>query len=292
MQLSVILSIYNAFDYQRLALAIQSLREQRGVEIQIVVAESNPKPEFAERAKELGVHYAFEPSGQIANPGRVRNLALAKAVGEFIYSTDADIIFPPSFMADVLSLPSQVWIHPPKRRLPKEQFLHFHARVEAQGLEATLVELCGDPFVASFKEPIQYKLTEKEGRHYTCILSDYTLWRSAPEMRQRAPVFWDSTCHRGGTLASKALWHEVGGYSEIYQTWGFEDVDAQWKLQQKCPLSHIPDEERFRTLHLDHDKSYFTPQHNTENQHKFETRKSNPTLAIAHDKLCFKATES
>ena len=157
--------------------------------------------------------------------------------GEFIYSTDADIIFPPHFMSDVLSLPSQVWIHPPKRRLPKEQFRHFQARVEAQGLEGTLSELCGDVFVASFNEPTPYKLTEKEGRHYTCLMSDYTVWRSAPEMRQRAPAFWDSTRHRGGTLASKSLWHEVGGYSEIYQTWGFEDVDIQWKLEHKCPIS-------------------------------------------------------
>jgi hypothetical protein len=292
MQLSVILSIYNAFDYQRLYFTVQSLREQKGVEMEIVLAESNTKPGFAARSKELGIRYAFEPSGVIANPGHVRNLALAAAVGDFIYSTDADIIFPQHFMADLLTLPAQVWIHPPKRRLPKDQFLHFHDRVTAQGLEATLVELCNDPYVTSFKDPIQYKLTEKEGRHYTCIQSDYNLWRSSPEMRLRAPVFWDSTRHRGGTLAPKVLWHEVGGYSEVYQTWGYEDVDVQWKLEQKSPVAHIPDEERFRALHLDHDKSYFTPQHNTDNQHKFQHRKSNPTLAIAHDKLSFKATES
>ena len=93
-------------------------------------------------------------------------------------------------------------------------------------------------------------------------------------------------------MASRALWHEVGGYSEVYQTWGYEDVDVQWKLEQKSPVSQIPDEERFRTLHLDHDKTYFSPQHNADNQQRFQNRKADPTRAINHDKLCFKATES
>ena len=165
------------------------MRGQDSVDIEIIVAESNPKPGFAPRSEELGIRYAFEPSGEVANPGRVRNLALALAMGDFIYRTDADIIFPPHFMANHLALPSRVWIHPRKRRLPKDQLLHFHARVEAQGLEATLVELSNDPYFASFTEPIEYKLSEKEGRHYTCIQSDYNLWQSAPEMRQRAPAW-------------------------------------------------------------------------------------------------------
>lgn len=292
MQLSVIMSLYNAFDYQRLYYAVQSLRAQEGVEMEIVLAESNSEPSFANSSKDLGIRYTFDSSGDIANPGRVRNFALAMATGEFIYSTDADIVFPPRFMADLLSLPRQVWIHPPKRRLPKDQFLLFHTRAHAQGMQQTLAELRCDPYFASFAEPVQYRLSEKEGPLYTCILSDYALWRSTPEMRKRSPAFWDSTRHRGGTLASQALWREVGGYAEVYQTWGYEDVDVQWKLQEKSPVGQIPDEERFRILHLDHDKTYFSPQHNADNQQKFENRKSNPTLALANDRLCFKATES
>ena len=292
MQLSVILPIYNAFDYQRLHYAVQSLRQQNGVDMEIIVAESSPIPSFAPRSEELGVRYAFEPSGEVNKPGRVRNLALAQAKGDLVYSTDADIVFPPLFMATLLGLPSRVWIHPPKRRLPKDQLLQFHAHAETQGLQATLLQLTNDPYFASFTEPIQYKLSEKEGRHYTCIQSDYIRWRSAPELRQRAPTFWDSTRHRGGTLARKALWLEVGGYSEVYETWGYEDVDVQWKLEQRCPVGQIPDEDRFRVLHLDHDKSYFSPQHNADNQRRFQERKLDPTGAIAHDKACFNATQS
>lgn len=292
MQLSVILSIYNGFDYERLQFAVQSLREQKGVDLEIVLAESNPKPSFAARSKELGIGYVFAPSSAIVNPGRVRNLALALATGEFIYSTDADIVFPPRFMADILDLPPKVWIHPPKRRLPKDQLLHFQSRIQTQGLEATLVELRNDLYVASLTGPVQYKLSEKDGRHYTCIQSDYKLWCSSTEMRQRAPTFWDSTRHRGGTLAPKMLWHEVGGYSEVYETWGFEDVDVQWKLQQNSPVDYIPDEDRFRVLHLDHDKSYFIPQHNAANKQRFQDRKANPTQAITHDKIYFKAAKS
>jgi hypothetical protein len=286
------MSIYNAFDHQRLHYAVQSLRAQERVEMEIVVAESNPNPCFKNSAKDLGVRYKFEASSEISNPGRVRNLALAMATGDLIYSTDADILFPPRFMSELLALPRQVWIHPPKRRLPKDQFLRFHARAHEQGLESALADMRSDPYFASLAEPIQYKLSEKEGLHYTCILSDYARWRSTPEMRQRAPAFWDSTCHRGGTLASRFLWHEVGGYAEVYHTWGYEDVDVQWKLQEKSPIGQIPNEERFRTLHLDHDKTYFSPEHNAANQQRFQERKASPAHAIAYDQLRFKALKS
>lgn len=292
MQLTVVLPIYNAFGYQRLDHALTSLRRQEGVQLEIVVAESNLQPGFANRSKELGVRYMFEPPSETPNPGRVRNRALEVAIGDFIYSTDADIVFPPHFMANLLALPPRVWIHPPKRRLPKDQFHPFHARVHAQGLDATLKQLGDDPYFATLAGPIPYRLSEKEGRHYTCTQSDYAMWRSSPEMRQRAPAFWDSTRHRGGTLAPKPLWHEVGGYSEVYQTWGYEDVDVQWKLEHTSPVSQIPDEERFRIVHLDHDKAYFSPQHNADNQHRFQERKADPRRAIAHDRFCFNATQS
>jgi glycosyltransferase involved in cell wall biosynthesis len=292
MQLSVILPTYREFSYLRLEHAVNSLRRQEGVQLEIVVAEANPQPGFASRSKELGVRYMFEPLTGTPSPGRVRNRALAAATGDLIYSTDADIVFPPDFMANLLALPARVWIHPPKRRLPKDQIDLFQARVEAQGLGKAMKELGHDPYFATVAGPIAYKLTQKEGRYYTCIQSDYAVWRSSPEMRDRAPAFWDSTRHRGGTLAPKTLWHEVGGYSEVYETWGYEDVDVQWKLEQKTPVGQIPDEDRFRLLHLDHDKTYFSPQHNAENKRRFQERKTDPTGVIAHDKVRFNATQS
>ena len=91
MQLSVILSAHNAFDYQRLYYAIQQLLAQEGVEMEIVAAESNTEPHFAPHPKKLGILYAFEVLSGIAKPGRIRNLALALPTGNSIYSTDADI---------------------------------------------------------------------------------------------------------------------------------------------------------------------------------------------------------
>ena len=136
-------------------------------------------------------------------------------------------------------------------------------------------------------------MSEKEGRALTCIQSDYI---ALAVRTGTAPT----GAHLPGTLratveepsARKALWLEVGGYSEVYETWGYEDVDVQWKLEQRCPVGQIPDKDRFRVLHLDHDKSYFSPQHNADNQRRFQERKLDPTGAIAHDKACFNATQS
>jgi hypothetical protein len=286
------MAIYNDFDEARFMHAVKSLHAQEGVVIEVNVAESNTEPRLEKRLRELGVRYTFSPSSAVANPGQVRNLALSSATGDFVYSTDADIVLPPRFLADLINLSPCVWIHPPKRRLPKNQFAVFDSRVQAQGLAQTLASLRCDPYFASLEEIVPYRLSEKAGRQYTCILSDYALWRSSPELRERAPTFWDSTRHHGGTLALRSHWLEVGGYADVYRAWGYEDADVQWKLSTRCPLSEIPNEDRFRTLHLDHEKTYFSPQHHLENKQRFEERKIQPADTITHDRLRFKALES
>lgn len=285
------MAVYNGFDGDRLGLALESLGEQRGVQVEICLAESNAEPCFAQRARDMGVRYAFSPPNECANPGRVRNAALAIASGEFVYSTDADIILPPGFIAGLLSLPAGVWIHPPKRRLPKDQFATFDALAREQGLQRTVGGLWSDDYFASLDQPIQYRLSEKEGKRYTCVSSDYSLWRSSPALRERAPEFWDSTQHRGGTFASRALWHEVGGYADVYRTWGFEDADVQWKLSTRQATAEIPNVEQFRVLHLDHPKTYFSPQHNRENKQRFEARKASAPESINHDRLRLETTQ-
>lgn len=291
MRISVILAVYNRFDEARLLHAIASLLAQEHVELDVSLAESNSEPALAQRMSDLGVRYVFTPAGARIRPGYLRNLALSLATGEYIYSTDADIALPTDFIAHLVSLGPGAWIHPPKRRLPKAQFGAFEAHVAANGLSNTFRSLGADRFFATLAAPVPYRLSENGGKHYTCTASDYELWRSAGRPRGHGPVYWDSTRHRGGTFAPRADWIAAGGYSDVYCTWGYEDADLQWKLGLDGPLAEMPDDDRFRVLHLDHEKTYFSATDNLENKYRFEARRLAPRDAIAYDRVRLEAVK-
>jgi glycosyltransferase involved in cell wall biosynthesis len=286
------MAIYHGFDTARLELAIESVRLQIDATVEVCVAESNPRPTFAERANEMGLRYAFLPADEVPNPGRVRNGALAIASGEFVYSTDADVLLPPGYIAALLRLPPQVWMHPPKRRLPKSDFAAFQERVRESGLPGAIASLWRDDYFLSAGGPLQYCLTEKDSKRYTCLATDHAVWKSSPAMRDRAPEFWDSTTHRGGTFALRSLWLAVGGYAEEYRAWGYEDADLQWKLGMCATVGVLPVSEDLRVLHLDHPKTYFSPAYNLANKLRFEARKAQPQESIANDRLRFEAAQS
>lgn len=291
MRISLIMAIYNGFDADRLALTLQAARWQQGIDLEICVAESNPTPSFAARARDFEVRYTFLPSEAVSNPGRVRNAALGLARGDYVYSSDVDILFPTGFFSQLTALPRGIWIHPPKRRLPKEHFSTFFSRSCEQSLAPAIEALWKDDFFASVGEPVKYRLTEKDGKYYTCVAADHAVWKSSPALRERAPEFWDSTRHRGGTFAPRDLWLRVGGYADVYRAWGYEDADVQWKLSTIQRPNELPNEERFRVLHLDHSKGYFSPQHHHDNKQRFEARKATPHESIQHDRLHFEAAQ-
>ena len=69
------------------------------------------------------------------------------------------------------------------------------------------------------------------------------------------------------------------------ETWGFEDVDLQWKLAQVGPLDSIPAEIQLQVIHLDHDKPYYSIADNRRNKRLcLERQAAGIDVVIAQDR--------
>lgn len=75
--------------------------------------------------------------------------------------------------------------------------------------------------------------------------------------------------HAGTTFAKREIFEEIGGYSEDYVGYGWEDSDIQWKLEQKIGMTKI---KGLTVTHLDHKRSYFEQEQFKQNKKKFFRR--------------------
>jgi len=131
-KVSVIIPVYRSFDPTRVFMTIDSLKMQKGVNLEIVIAEQSDNPKLGDVE---GVNYVPIPNvhrreGTHFIPGLVRNIATKNSSGEFLYNNDGDIIFHNQyFLANGLKLMVQnevnVLYRPLMRRLPVECFEDF-----------------------------------------------------------------------------------------------------------------------------------------------------------------------
>ncbi len=299
-RVSVIFPIYGNFYADRLLLAIASARAQEHVDIEIVVAEQGTTPTL-EGKLDPSIVYLFQKhaSGETMddfNPGEIRNRAIAKASGDFIYTNDADALFMNTrFLEKSLEILEQnadmVLHRPPMRRLPLDNFDTFKKWVDERGLATAIASLnLNNEFLATTdhrEREVKVAVSNSEGdlRVRTTSKEDFDRYMANVSLKKSEHVIWSEHVHYGGNFFRREQFESVGGYCERYLNWGCEDTDLQWKFKNTFNLQLFPKISMFTVLHLDHEKHYLIADMARRNEEILEQRKQRGVYrAIQEDK--------
>lgn len=304
--ISVIIPIYGSFNIQRILRCIDSIKMQKGVDIEIIVSEQGVARRFPEIE---GVKYTFKyhkPQENLSdfNPGEVRNIAILNSTKEYIYTMDADIVFLDPFflkkLVDVLKKdPNKVLFRPFMRRLPIDNFEEFNNWCKSLGIEEALKKLIKDQtfLVKTSPKYRELKIFEKDSKEadyrktFTSFIEDYKKYveeRLGSDTELNFwPVYWNENRHCGSNFFRRTQFMAVGGYCEQFINWGCEDSDLQWKFRETYKLEFFPPE--LEVIHMDHSKGYISPKMWGLNEEKSAKRKKEGIkLAIEEDKKILK----
>lgn len=284
--ISITYSIYGNFDLNRLLTSLKSVLCQNKSDIKVIISEENLESQLEGIDKNFPVVYLYSKpimdakGDPLYNPGKIRNRAVMRADCEFIYLNDGDIVFQNQeylneLVREIHEEEALIW--PPCRRLIESDVARFIKLVEDNGIIEALHHLkYPNEYVANL-DGSQHDLkavTHNNGRVYTTELSTFQRYLSDKTMKGKEPTFWHDVVHIGGIFARRDLVLSVGGYTESYITWGYEDVDLQWKLREMYSTRIIPPLNFYEVLHLDHPKNYFSQEYNKRNKKLFERRQS------------------
>ena len=287
-KISIILSFYGNFCSERARCAINSILRQNLHDIELVISESGLKPRLS-GLKDTRISYIFSKCGYHNHnfrPGEVRNRAFSTASGEFIYTTDADIvILNPEFLSNLVELIGDsedlVLRRPRMRRLVIDHVPRFLVWEKKQGLDLALSYLdYSQEFIAKGNHElipctVYSRVSDTDTYLKTFTAETKRLEDFGTTARKGSwPSVWWENLHCGGIFMRSSQFRNVGGYCERFQKWGCEDSDLQWKLQIKYRLHFIPYTEAYEVLHLDHEKPYFSRDSWLENENISSERRS------------------
>ena len=296
-RISVVIPFYGSFDSRRAICSIESIKAQNYSDLEIVVSEQGTEPKLKHFLE--GVNYTFTyhaPPTEISdfNPGQIRNRAIEICTGEFIYTTDADIVFlNQQYLSQLKELmdagSSLAFYRPPMRRLPLDNFEEFLRLSQEFGILNAMASLDrSQEFLINLDKKYRpLKVVQKMDTYmktFTASETDHARYKADPTLKGKEPTIWFENLHCGGNFFRRSQFNHVGGYSEEFINWGREDSDLQWKIQQCFELRFIPKETVFEVMHLDHDKSYFSKEMWKRNEAMEQDRqKRGIAYCIAHD---------
>lgn len=298
--ISVIFPIYGKFDTERLLIAIESVKNQKNVDVEIIVSEQGRTPKLKNK---LGgeIKYIFKkhiPKKNLSdfNPGKIRNDAIRISSGEFIYTNDSDIVFmDENFLEKCKKLlesdSNLVLYRPSMRRLPLENFCEFKKRVKEKRIFNAIDSLnLENEFIASTDKlkrdlKVVTKNTEEYLKVFTTSKDNFQRYVADSSLKGKEPKIWSENLHAGGNFFRRVHFEEIGGYCEDFINWGCEDSDLQWKFKQIFNLQFFPKINEFTVIHLDHKKDYFSSEMWKRNEGICAERKDKGIhLAIKKDK--------
>lgn len=282
-QLSVVIPIYGMFDLARARVCVLSMLSQKDVDHEVIVSEQGENRRFPDIQ---GVKYIFnyhKPRKDLSdfNSGNVRNTAVAQAIGDYLYTNDADVVFLDSHylakaLEEIAKSPARAFYRPLMRRLHVDEFSEFERRVNENGIKGAIfsLDLSQDYIATVSGAPRKVRVFEKESiypKTFTAFEEDFQTYVGDESNKGKEPMFWNENRHCGGNLFRMKQFREIGGYSEEFINWGCEDSDLQWKFSGAFDLQFFPEE--LEVLHLDHPKSYFSPEMWAQNEKISEKRK-------------------
>jgi len=305
-EISVVIPIYGNFDIKRILMCIESIKSQKGVDVEIVVSEQGEYKRFpqVERVKHIFNYHKPKADFGDFNPGKIRNIAVMNSTKKYIYTVDADIIFSdPSFLKKALTFlkkdPKRILYRPHMRRLPKDNFAEFSRWYDSLGLGDAIKRLIvNQEFLVKtsprFRELKIFEKISKEAGYkktFTSLIEDYKKYieerLGSDEEFNFWPIYWNENRHCGSNLFRRKQFLEVGGYCEKFINWGCEDSDLQWKFRETYNLEFFPED--LEVIHLDHPRGHISPEMWEDNEKKSTERKNGGVKsAIRYDKKILK----
>ena len=264
---SVVMSVYGDFSTSRLEAVLASLGGQECV-AETIVAEQlfeGQRARAGEAAADFGAIHVLDVlkkpvQGPLNNnPGRARNAGIRASSSEWLYLSDADVVFPGnSFFRALLEastqVPDAVWMRPAAVHVPEQA-----QRESATSLRNLPSELPRPlPFFWPPLDGDEVPVTTlHRGKRYAARSADFASLQSDRERWAGfEPLVWQSRQHDGGIFCRRALVQVVAGYSEVFVRWGGEDADLQWKLSELFTPVSLAAFEGLFVYHLDHPRSW------------------------------------
>jgi len=264
-QISILIPFFGNFDNRRLETAIKSVQDQSEKRIELLICNgirAVPFESYSNVQDELKSITNEAIKIKDVPRGIIYNIGIRRARGEYVYVSDADIIFPERFFEELiqtskaLNTPLQ---RPMMRRLLLQDFEKFYESCLDKGLQDTIksLDFSQEFIVKPDKDTRELNVIRKweNGRIKTFIstVSDFNEYKSNPENKGQEPIFFNQERHCGSTFARKSELENLGGCCEEFISWGCWDADLQWKLKETYGISYMPGE----VIHLDHAKGYF-----------------------------------
>ncbi len=286
-KISVIIPLYGDFDSERVRISIDSIKAQRGVDVEISVAEQSLSPQLNDVRDITYIHKnPVLSSDGFLIPGLVRNIAAKNSSGNFIYNNDGDIIFgDPNYLQNLSGLMEEdnerCLYQPSMRRLPLDNFEDFKTRFAKGGIQAAVADLdLSQPYGATFSENfvrVRHFKKEIDGNLEISVATqkDHEAYHSG-ENKGKEPYFYTMHMHAGGVLMRRDQFETIGGYCQDFAGWGCHDVDIQYKLGTLFDLKKIHEISDLEVIHLDHKRNYFTNPRWEKNKSLLTKRQSLP----------------
>lgn len=298
--ISIVIPIYGNFDPRRTILTVESVMAQKKANIEVVVSEQGDLPKLKYKIPKE-VKYVFtkhNPSPELSdfNPGLIRNLAIVRSSGEFVYTNDADVLFiDENFLANGVEIlekdPSLILHRPPMRRLPLNNFEEFWNLFNELGIRHTIegLDFSQKYLATTDRKKRKLKIVKKESEYYlktfTTSIESFEKYISDSSLKGKEPTIWTEDLHCGGNLFRRTHFEAIGRYCQEFINWGCEDSDLQWKFMKSFSLGFFPYEKKFEVLHLDHPKGYFSADMWKRNEAiEHERRSKGVSYAIRGDK--------
>jgi len=263
---NVIIPFYGSAQSARLNLATQSILEQEGVDVNLVVAGINTATNI--RSLACLARHPQESVPGIVRVGVLINNGLRNANDGFVYVSDADIVLANPAHLQLLvgesSMAGTALKRPPMRRLLLQDYDWFSEQVEERGLENAIAGLdTSQEYIVKPRgadRPMQVFPKFENRKHKVFIASeaDFQEYISHEANKGSEPRYFNQDRHCGAVFAPTQAFREVGGYHEGFISWGVWDADTQWKLENRTGMKLIPNREEFSVIHLDHEKGYFS----------------------------------
>ena len=248
---SIIIPIYGNFDKKRLDIVKESILQQKGLDVEIILPdEKQIKPPI--------------------NCSKLINQGYSISKGNFVYISDADVVLASNtFLGDAAEYSQKngnlILTRPKMRRLLLEDWEWFQELFKSDGIASLQkLDFSQEHLVTPFNKPRQIKVFKKfeNGRLKTFIASqkDFEEYISDDNHQGEEPKYWNQERHCGGTFLTRNQFKRVGGYCEQFIGWVCWDADFQWKLKSLFEADYFPEECSFEVIHLDHSKEYFDKQ--------------------------------
>lgn len=256
-KVTVVVTIYNYKYTKQFESVLYSLSKQK-IEKDIVLCEQSEEP--SEVVMKLctiyGIKYVNLPpemkdGTSYYNIGRVRNIAALCSDSEYLYFTDADILFTDeNYLANLVTYSENNFglpcMRPKMRRLKEES----HDAFSEDYLTDKVIQY-------DERSPYCYSKYDKEnaqieslkyGERYKTVYNLVHVREAQKTMSniefkankiEEFSEEWKTVVHFGGTLCRRKDFLEIGGYCEKYYNWGAEDIDFQWKLGESKGMQLI-----------------------------------------------------